>query len=74
MANSEHLKILNQGVEAWNRWRLDNKGIKPDLSRADLANAELADVLLEGADLQGANLQNADMIRAGRAGCSPLPW
>ena len=24
MANEEHLKILNQGVEQWNKWRLEN--------------------------------------------------
>lgn len=25
MANQEHLKILLQGVEVWNKWRLENK-------------------------------------------------
>ena len=33
MANEEHLKILKQGVEQWNKWRLEN-AIRPDLSRA----------------------------------------
>ncbi len=31
MANEEHLKILKQGVEQWNKWRLE-KAIKPDLA------------------------------------------
>ena len=46
MANEEHLKILKQGVEQWNKWRLEN-AIKPDLSGANLS----------GANLSGANLQ-----------------
>ena len=24
MANEEHLKILKQGVEQWNKWRFEN--------------------------------------------------
>ena len=31
MANKEHLKILKQGVEAWNKWREENPDVKPDL-------------------------------------------
>ena len=47
MANEEHLKILKQGVEQWNKWRLEN-AIRPDLSDADLKR---------GANLSGANLR-----------------
>jgi len=36
MANPEHLKILKQGVEYWNKWREENRDVKPDLSGADL--------------------------------------
>ena len=50
MANEEHLKILKQGVEQWNQWRLEN-AIRPDLSDANLSNADLSD-----ADLSNANL------------------
>ena len=32
MANPEHIEILKQGVEAWNKWRKENPEIKPDLS------------------------------------------
>ena len=32
MANPEHLKILEQGVEIWNKWRKKNLEIEPDLS------------------------------------------
>ena len=36
MANPEHLKILKQGVAAWNKWRLENRLIVPDLEGAKL--------------------------------------
>ena len=32
MANPEHLLILEQGVEAWNVWRIKMRGITPDLN------------------------------------------
>ena len=44
MANEEHLKILKQGVERWNKWRLENakNAIRPDLIRAYLSGADLS--------------------------------
>ena len=44
MANSEHLAILNQGVNAWNEWRQKARG------RIDLQNAELSGKDLTGID------------------------
>src|SRR5262245_3563285 len=41
MANSEHLAILKQGVEAWNRWRVDNPEVIPNLNAVTLAKADL---------------------------------
>ena len=41
MANAEHLKILKEGVEMWNRLREKNENITPDLFRADLKGANL---------------------------------
>ncbi len=35
MANPEHLKILNQGIEAWNKWRKENPVIIPDLTKVE---------------------------------------
>ncbi|MGA2604505.1 MAG: toll/interleukin-1 receptor domain-containing protein [Verrucomicrobiia bacterium] len=74
MANPEHLAILQQGVEAWNRWRDENPGIAPDLSGTDLNRANLiganlyyADLSLaklSRADLHGANLSRAKLSRA----------
>jgi len=48
MANPEHLKILQQGVEQWNKWRKQHPNVTPDLSQEDLS----------GWQLSGANLGN----------------
>jgi len=63
MANDEHLKILKQDVEQWNKWRLQN-AIRPDLSGANLLGADLRGANLWGADLSGANLSDADLRSA----------
>jgi uncharacterized protein YjbI with pentapeptide repeats len=60
MANEEHLKILKQGVEQWNKWRLENH-IRPDLSGADLSSADLSGADLSNADLRRANLSEANL-------------
>ena len=59
MANPEHLEILKQGVEAWNRWRWTHSEIYPDLSGADFRGADL-----RGAILRHANLREADLSEA----------
>jgi uncharacterized protein YjbI with pentapeptide repeats len=64
MANEEHLKILKQGVEAWNKWREVNLDIVPDLSRADLNGTKLPKVNLSGADLSGAMISEVDLCEA----------
>jgi len=69
MANKEHLAVLRQGVEAWNRWRGRNPAIFPDLSvtdlvRANLCGANFSEADLSVADLSGANLMGADLSGA----------
>lgn len=59
MANDEHLKLLKQGVEAWNTWRSDYTAIWPDLAGADLSKANLPRVDLFRATLANANLSEA---------------
>jgi len=59
MANPEHLKILKQGVEAWNKWREENPCIQPDLSKANLKWADLSGADLSEADLRKANISDA---------------
>jgi hypothetical protein len=57
MANEEHLKILKQGVEAWNEWRAANVSIQPELSGVDLRGIELSRAKFNGANLRGAMLK-----------------
>ncbi len=64
MANPEHLKILRQGTEAWNRWRKKHRGSQPDLSHADLQQVNLRAANLNGANLTYANLAGANLGRA----------
>jgi TIR domain/Pentapeptide repeats (8 copies) len=78
VANEDHLARLNQGVAAWNQWRIEKK-IEPDLvsadlsgrdlslahlARAHLSEANLAGAKLLWADLSGSNLYRADLSRA----------
>lgn len=61
MANPEHLKILKQGVEVWNRWREENPGIRPDLQKVDFMGEDLRNANLELVNLRRANLQDSDL-------------
>jgi hypothetical protein len=66
MANPEHLAILKQGVEVWNRWVLDPHNIPVDLREANLAGMDLTGIklmsaLLDGADLHGTDLRSSDL-------------
>lgn len=78
MANKEHLKILQSGVEAWNQWRKQNPDLRPDLkgavlreanlSKADLREADFKEAhlflaYLNEADLSDANLSGANLIK-----------
>jgi len=67
MANSEHLAMLKQGVEVWNRWRKKHPQLKPDLCQAnltemDLRQANLRASLLSSVDFTGANLAEANLV------------
>jgi uncharacterized protein YjbI with pentapeptide repeats len=60
MANEEHLEILKQGVEVWNRWRKENPDLRPELSAANLRLAELSAADLRGAGFSGVKLFKVD--------------
>jgi uncharacterized protein YjbI with pentapeptide repeats len=64
MANADHLKLLRQGINAWNAWRAEEPFIVPDLRWADLTEAKLITANLSNADLGGANLSKATLLGA----------
>ena len=69
MANTDHINMLKQGSEIWNRWREENNSIQPDLTGAELtgwplAVANLTEANLTGAKLIRANLNSAHIISA----------
>ena len=84
MANKEHLRLIKEGPEVWNAWRIHNSEI-PDLSRASLCGnenlgrsefsgvdfheADLSDADLTGANLRRANLRQANLIGAKLVWC-----
>jgi hypothetical protein len=85
MANPQLLKVLRQGVAAWNKCRLEDVQsflglIKADLSDADLSRvnlfganfreANLSGANLSGADLNGVDLRRADLTYANLSGAN----
>ncbi len=63
MANPEHLKLLQQGVDVWNEWRAKERGTVPGLSGTNLYRADL-----RGANLSWANISEANPILADLTG------
>lgn len=55
--NFDHVEILKQGVDKWNRWRNENPTVIPDLRDANLEGPEYP-------IMNGINLSQADMTRA----------
>ena len=64
MANQEHLEILKQGVEAWNKWRDKEQVTWPDLSGADLSRMHLMGFDFTGVNLKGSKLVDTDFFGA----------
>ena len=64
MANPEHLSILEQGVEEWNKWRKEHPNVGSDLTGADLSGALLSGADFRWTNLCGANLSKGTLIRA----------
>ena len=68
MADSEQLRLLNEGVRQWNTWRQHNPEIRPDLRDASLAALDLRGANLAGSDLGGADLRGTDLSQANLSG------
>lgn len=78
MANKEHLHRIKKGPAAWNQWRREADGERPELSGAvlsfcklaggDLADANLWEANLKKADLKGADLKGAELSFADLSG------
>jgi len=84
MSNKKHVALLKKGVAAWNAWRDENPGTRPDLSEANLREANLREANLSGTNLRGANLREAGLSKANLSGadlsganlfeaCLPVP-
>jgi hypothetical protein len=83
MANADHLKMLQQSVDAWNAWRKQNpvgsdfiraKLSGADLRRgvvgADLYRPDLSEAYLSGVYLGEADLSGADLSLANLSGAN----
>ncbi|MGB9123642.1 MAG: toll/interleukin-1 receptor domain-containing protein [Candidatus Angelobacter sp.] len=70
MANPEHVNILEEGVETWNKWRETNSSIVPNLAKADLSRVDLRGANLYQANLGGANFDGAQLSRANLSGAN----
>jgi len=64
MANEEQLRLLKQGFEGWNKWRIENPDIPIDLINANLENSKLMKIDFCDVNLYKANLQGADLSEA----------
>ena len=78
MANPEHIAILEQGVERWNKWRNEHHSLQPDLSHADFNRQSREEftaglnirppnfrgVRFDGVDLRSAVLSESYLERA----------
>jgi uncharacterized protein YjbI with pentapeptide repeats len=78
MANKKHLKVLRQGIDVWNDWRLKHRYANVDLTEANLFGADLRGANLSGANLRWADLPGADLrgadLRGANLGWANLRW
>jgi uncharacterized protein YjbI with pentapeptide repeats len=70
MVEPEHLKLLEQGVTAWNAWRAATRSVIPDLGGAELSNLNLEGVNLSGANLRETNFFDTNLQQANLSGAN----
>lgn len=61
MADPAHVKILEQGVNAWNKWRIDNPNINPNLVQIELENVNLQEINFVRTNLYGTKIINSKL-------------
>ena len=61
MVDQGHLKKLNEGVVAWNKWRDEHPEILPDLREAKLHGRLLTDIDFRHTNLDDADLSDANL-------------
>ena len=59
---SDHLVKLKEGMDAWNTWRSEHPGIKPNLLGVDIQGLNLSKYNLFKANLAFANLSGASLV------------
>ena len=59
-----HLKVLNKGSKAWNRWRNKNDRILPQLERAEPKEDYFDEIDLDSAYLRKSNFKGKSLKRA----------
>ena len=64
MSKGAHIDILYEGVAAWNEWRRENPGVRPELAGEDLSEMDLTGINLGEADLTDAELFQTDLSDA----------
>jgi uncharacterized protein YjbI with pentapeptide repeats len=64
MADQEAFLRLHDGIEKWNRWRVDRLETQIDLSEVDLSHANLSGVNFYDVNLTNANLSHAILFEA----------
>ncbi|MGB5686928.1 MAG: pentapeptide repeat-containing protein, partial [Candidatus Electrothrix sp.] len=63
MANRKQLKILRQGIAAWNAWREDNPDAKIDLRGAKRDGWDLSGANFRQADIRGVSFRGTELVR-----------
>jgi len=61
MANQEHVEILKQGVDVWNKWRKENTRFNPNLSSINLNGRYLSGANFTSTDFSHSIVSNANL-------------